>query len=184
MDKEVKMFLGLDISSSYTGYSIIDTNGKLILSEFEKLADLEDFFKKVEAMELIFKNLSKKYKITSITIEQSLSAFRPGLSSANVLLILAKMNGTVSWLAYKEFGIIPDYIAAISARKSCGITVPRGENAKELVLKHVLANEPSFSVEYTKKGNPKAGTYDRADSYVLAKYGYSQWLMKQKNLKS
>ena len=36
----------------------------------------------------------------------------------------------------------------------------------------LLDNEPSFSVEYTKHGNPKPGSYDRADSLVIAKAGH------------
>ena len=57
------------------------------------------------------------------------------------------------------------------ARKACGITVPRGENAKEIVLNFLLDNEGSFSVDYTKHGNPVPGSYDRADSIVIARAG-------------
>jgi hypothetical protein len=51
-----------------------------------------------------------------------------------------------------------------------------------VVLQYVLDNEPNFVVEYTKHGNPKPGSYDRADSLIIAKAGYNLW--KEKNSKS
>ena len=80
-------------------------------------------------------------------------------------------NGVVSWLIYELFEIEPQYIAATSARKQCGIKVKRGEKAKEVVLKHLLEDEPAFHVEYTKFGNPRPESYDRADAIIIAKAG-------------
>ena len=51
--------------------------------------------------------------------------------------------------------------------------MPRGQKAKEVVLKHLLDNEPAFSIEYTKHGNPKPESYDRADAIIIAKAGYA-----------
>ena len=68
--------------------------------------------------------------------------------------------------------IEPEYLAATSARKTCGIKVPRGTKAKQVVLKYVLDNVPEVVVEYTKHGNPTPGSYDRADSYIIAKAGW------------
>jgi len=87
-------------------------------------------------------------------------------------LLLGKFNGIVSWLASKIFNIAPEFIGATTARKEVGIKVPKGENSKEVVLKHLLDTVPQFVVQYTPKGNPKQGTYDRADSYVIAYAGY------------
>mgnify|MGYP003389448345 FL=1 len=80
-------------------------------------------------------------------------------------------NGIVSWLVYELFEIEPQYIAATSARKQCGIKVKRGEKAKEVVLKHLLEHEKAFKIEYTKFGNPKPESYDRADAIVVARAG-------------
>ena len=57
---------------------------------------------------------------------------------------------------------------------SCGIKVPKGEKAKPVVLQYVLDNEPKFVVEYTKHGNPKPDSFDKADSWVMAKAGFYQ----------
>ena len=66
------------------------------------------------------------------------------------------------------FEIRPEYIGATSARKQVGI-VPRGQKAKQVVLEHLLETEPAFKIEYTKHGNPKPESYDRADAIVIAK---------------
>ena len=77
----------------------------------------------------------------------------------------------MSWFCYEEFGIKPEYIPAISARKKCGISIKKGVKAKEQVLAFLLDNEPIFSVEYTRTGKPKPYCYDEADSLVIAKAG-------------
>ena len=83
---------------------------------------------------------------------------------------------------YDLFEIEPEYISASSARKTAGIKVPRGQKAKQVVLEHLLETEPAFKIEYTKYGNPKAESYDRADAIVIAKAGYL--IEKEKNIDS
>ena len=109
-----------------------------------------------------------EFPITHVVIEQSLQMFRSGFSSAKTLTLLSKFNGVVSWLCYNTFGLEPEYVSATSARKAVGIKVRRGTKAKEVVLEHVKNNISTFEYEMTKAGNPKPGTYDRADSIVLA----------------
>ena len=65
----------------------------------------------------------------------------------------------------------PKYISATSARKTCGIKVPRGTKAKQVVMQFLLDNEPEFVILYTKHGNPKPHEFDRADSLVIARAG-------------
>jgi hypothetical protein len=85
---------------------------------------------------------------------------------------LQRFNGIVSWLLFEVFEIRPEYIGATSARKHAGIKVPRGQKAKQVVLEHLLETEPAFKVEYTRHGNPKPESYDRADAIVIAKAGW------------
>ena len=114
-----------------------------------------------------------KHPIEHIYIEQPLHMFMRGKSSAKTLSTLMTFNGVVSWLVYEMFEIEPKYIAATSARKHCGIKVKRGEKSKEVVLKHLLDNEPAFKIDYTKYGNPTPGSYDKADAIIIAKAGCS-----------
>jgi hypothetical protein len=78
----------------------------------------------------------------------------------------------VCWILREVFDLEPKYINASTARKTCGIKIKRGQKAKAIVLEHILENEKKFKAEYTKKGNPVKGVYDKADSLVIARAGY------------
>ena len=165
--------LGLDISTSITGATIIQDN-KVIENfiwdtrnkrKFPSLYDKAAFIRR----QLIY--IEEKYKIDSIYIEQSLQSFRSGFSSAKTLSTLSRFNGIVSWLCFKMFNLQPEMIAASSARKLAGVGIKRGDNAKEKVLKFVVDNYPQIEIEYTKHGNPKPGVYDMCDSIIIGLAG-------------
>ena len=111
------------------------------------------------------------HRIERVYIEQSLQSFRSGFSSAKTLSTLSKFNGVVSWMSYQILQVEPEFIAATSARKLCGIKVPKGKKGKLVVLEYVLDNVPDVSILYTKYGNPKPECYDKADSWVIATAG-------------
>ena len=166
------MILGLDISTSITGYAIVDEDGKIVEVgnwDTRNKNKFPDLFSKA----LYIKNKLKEldYPIDHVFIEPALNMFMMGRSSSHTISTLTKFNGIVSWMCYEEFGVKPEYIPAISARKKCGITVKRGQKAKEVVIAFLLDNEPLFRVEYTKSGNPKPYCYDEADSLIIAKAG-------------
>ena len=165
------MILGLDISTSITGVCILDAHGGILFNDYVDTRKLKCFFEKTDKLKEYLLALSDKYAIEHIFIEQSLQSFRSGFSSAKTLSTLSRFNGVVSWLCYGIWGIKPEYVAAISARKLCGIKVPRGTKAKAVVIKFLLDNEDSFVVEYTKHGNIKQHYYDMADSIVIARAG-------------
>ena len=166
------MILGLDISTSITGYTILDNSGNIIVCDHIDLRKEKNFFQKCAMVEGRLAAIRSDYFIEHIYVEQSLQSFRSGFSSAQTLSLLSKINGIVSWICYNLFGIEPQYLAATSARKTCGIKVPKGQKAKNVALQFVVDNVPSFVVEYTRHGNPKAGYADRSDSYVIAKAGW------------
>ena len=174
------MILGLDVSTSITGVTILDKEGKTLCCEAWDLRKYKNFFQKIKEIQRRMGELRSRFPDTkNIYIEQSLQAFRPGFSSAKTLLTLAKFNGIVSWLVCEIYRIEPEYIGASTARRLCDIKVPRGQKAKKVVLEFLLDNESDFEIEYTKHGNPKPESYDRADSLVIAKAGYKLW--KEKN---
>jgi hypothetical protein len=72
----------------------------------------------------------------------------------------------------REIGIEPVMIAANKARGLVGLKLKRGDNTKLKVIEWVQKEYPKdFIVEYTRYGNPKPGTDDKADSVVIAKAG-------------
>jgi len=166
------MILGLDISTSITGYTILDYEGKILACDHIDLRKEKNFFKKAQIIQSDLCVICESYEIEQVYIEQSLQSFRSGFSSAQTLSLLSKINGIVSWLCYNIFGSEPQYLAATSARKLCGIKVPKGQKAKAVAMQFVIDNVPHFEVEYTRHGNPKAGYTDRSDSYVIAKAGW------------
>lgn len=175
------MIVGLDISTSITGITFLDNNGNRLYTGYCDTRKEDGFFKKAKKLKNGILELIQAHtgdsdeSLEGIYIEQSLQAFRPGLSSAKTLLALAGMNRVISFALYEALGIEPEYIAATSARKLCGIKVPKGEKAKQVVIKFLLDNEPGFVVEQTRHGNPKAQYFDMADSIVIARAGLTQW---------
>lgn len=166
--------LGLDVSTSITGVTLVDGAGKIIFYDAIDTRNpnkFKDMFDKISHIKKRLEHIEAEYVIDNIFIEQSLHMFRSGQSSAQVISTLTKCNGIVSWLCLEIFGIKPEYIAATSARKLNGIKVPKGSKAKEIVMKHLLDNEPAFTVEYTPSGNPKPKYFDIADSIIIARAG-------------
>jgi len=188
------MILGIDISTSITGFAVV-ADGQIVYYDSIDLRKNKNIFKKTiaikEKMLDIFEMYQlnndetptwgdSQYPIENIYIEQSLHMFMGGRSSAKTLSLLTRFNGVVSWLAYELFEIEPKFISASSARKTAGIKVPRGKKAKQVVLEHLLEHEPAFTIEYTKYGNPKPESYDRADAIVIALAGYEMESMEDK----
>ena len=172
------MILGLDISTSITGYTILDDKGKIVACDHIDLRKQKNFFKKVEIICDRLEWIDDTYKIHQVYIEESLQSF--SRAAGKSLSILSKINGIVSWLCYNFFYNEPKYFAARSARKLCGIQIPRGTKAKDVAFKFVVDNVPKFEVEYTRHGNPKPGYTDRSDSYVIARAG---WISESKETK-
>ncbi len=181
------MILGIDISTSITGFAVV-AEGQLVYYDSIDLRKHKNIFDKTIAIKEKLLDVyemyqcnnddaaagfgSSKFPIEHIYIEQSLHMFMGGKSSAKTLSTLTRFNGIVSWLVFELFEIRPEFIGATSARKHAGIKVPRGQKAKQVVLQHLLDNEPAFKIEYTKHGNPKPESYDRADAIVVAKAGF------------
>ena len=175
------MILGLDISTSITGATVLDDDGAMIFNcawDTRNKNKFPSLYEKAEFIKTQLIHLEDKFYIEKIYIEQSLQTFRSGFSSAHTLSTLSRFNGIISWLCYDLFDIEPMMLAAASARKAVGVLIKRGDNAKEKVFQFVVDKEPSFLVEYTKHGNPRPGTFDKSDSYIIAKAGMINWKTK------
>ena len=180
------MILGVDVSTSITGFAVV-ADGQLVYYDSidmrkqknvfdkailikEKILDIYEMYQINNEDEKMWGD--SKYPMEHIYIEQPFTFFNSGGSSAKTMATLQKFNGIVSWMLYELFEIRPEYVGATAARKHAGIKVPRGQKAKQVVLEHLLETEPAFKVEYTRYGNPKPESYDRADAIVIAKAGW------------
>lgn len=173
------MYLGLDISTSITGFTLLSDSGDVILCDYINLKKLSNMFDKAKTVEQKLQEIFDNNKIEQVWIEESLQMFSSGMSSAKTLATLTKFNGIVSWIAWDKFGITPEYIAAVSARKEIGLTVSKGKRGKDVVMQHMLDNEPWFEVEYGRTGKVRPHFYDMADSFVVAKAGYLRCTMQK-----
>jgi len=180
------MILGIDVSTSITGFAVV-ADGQLLYYDSIDLRKYKGFLAKTIAMKEKLLDLYEMYQLDNddgpggwdaeyplehIYIEEPFTFFKSGGSSAKTMATLQRFNGVVSWLAYEIFEIEPKYIGATSARKLCGIKVPRGQKAKQVVLEYLIKNEPAFKIEYTIHGNPKPECYDKADAIIVAKAGH------------
>ncbi len=185
------MILGIDVSTSIIGFAVVG-DGQLLHYSSLDLRKHKDVFEKgrifKEHIVDFFENYQldqddggwggSKHPLEHIYIEQPFSFFNSGGSTAKTMATLQRFNGIISWLTYEIFEIEPKYVPATSARKHCGIKIPRGQKAKKVVLEYLLSTEPAFNIEYTKHGNPKPESYDRADAIIVAKAG---WVIENEN---
>lgn len=175
------MILGLDISTSITGATVLDLNGKCVYNEFWDTRNKNKFathFDKARFVKQKLEDIKSRFDIVAVYVEKPFMFFNSGGSSAKTMSFLQNYNGMVSWICSDTFNKDPDYLTAMEARKQIGIKVPRGENAKQKSFDFVVANEPTFIVEYTRNGNVKPGIMDKSDSWVIAKAGYDLCIAK------
>jgi len=178
------MILGLDISTSCTGWCLIDSSGKLVKMGYVQLQKEKSQFTKAKRVRQALSSLNINYDIERICIEENLQAFRPGLSSARTLLTLARFNGVVSYLAQEEFCISPEFINVNSARKSLGIKIKRSKDGGQPTKNQVhawvssqLSEDYQWPMKKLKSG-PRKGLeiydpvcFDMSDAYVIARAG-------------
>tara|TARA_E500000331_G_scaffold350193_1_gene394652 strand:+ start:406 stop:978 length:573 start_codon:yes stop_codon:yes gene_type:complete len=183
--------LGLDISTSCTGWSVIHQNGTQNVSRvdmgFIPLSKLSGSYAKAQKVLEELQMIKSKYKVDVIYIEENLQTFKTGLSSAKTLASLARFNGIVSYLSEQVFEIPPIFLNVNSARKSVGIKLIKkkqgGKPTKEQVFDWVTDDlvkikKPQTWPMKTMKSGPRKGliildprTYDMTDAYVIARAG-------------
>ena len=168
------MILGLDVSTRMTGATILDSTGQMLYNECWDTRNKNKFqnhFDKARFIKKKVLELKSLFKITNVFIEKPFMFFNSGGSTAKTMSSLQNFNGMVSWICSDTFDIDPVYFTASESRKLVGVKVPRGQNSKIKSFEFVVDNEPSFVVEYTKKGNLKPGVTDRSDSWIIARAG-------------
>lgn len=179
--KQEKCIFGLDISTSCTGVAIVNEAGSVIhTTSFKPVGNtlVEKAISTKKFLVGLHSSLGSP-PIESIYIEQNLQKFRRGFSSAQVINTLARFNGMISYIAFEQFCIQPDYINVSEGRKALGIKVPRGSNTKEVIFEWCQQNYPSVDWPTKKlKSGPRKGLvifdpccYDISDALVTATAG-------------
>ncbi len=163
--------LGLDISTSCTGYTVLDQDRNLIEISYIRLDNVESFFDKCNVVRSTLHDLKEKFNISHVAIEQNLQAFRPGLSSASTINTLARFNGAISYICFEIFKSEPVFINVVKSRSSLGIRIDykdKTRSTKDKILDWVQT-QITFDWPKKKSGLLKKECYDMADSYVIAR---------------
>lgn len=187
------MILGLDISTAVTGIARIDAaDGSLVDLDFVDTRKCITLWDSIDAVRHRLSSLSVGCNYSNVFVEESVQRFRSGFSSAHTISTLAKMNGTVSYLARLAFCVEPQYISSARARKLCGIIVARPKSANEKKddhfvkrqvyngICHVYPQLLSYAWPYTRpsKKNPNGRMrdecFDMVDAIVVARAGWEQ----------
>ena len=180
--------LGLDISTSCTGWAVTEVqNGETVSVTLGhvKLDKHEGLMCKADAMREEITLLHRKHQFSRIYVEENMQAFRPGASSAQTIMKLAKFNGIVSYLAYQVTGLDPQNVNVNQARKTLGISLKRekecGISTKDQVHSWVKCHPLLSSYVWPSRvlgSGPRKGQtilepyiYDMSDAFVIALSG-------------
>ncbi len=167
----MKTLLALDLSTTACGWSFWDIDKKELLNSGTVRTPTDDFkdnFAKIDFLILQFQRLLPGIVPDFLFVEEALQKLSGGNSSAQVIAKLIQMNFAGTYALRKQFGDCPyGFIDVRLARKTLGIKIPRGENAKEVVFSYIKSKYPELKFEYKKTGRPKDWEYDRCDAIVL-----------------
>jgi Holliday junction resolvasome RuvABC endonuclease subunit len=181
--------LGLDISTSCTGWCIIESDQKVVKTMTMGALKLDNFDKTYQKASAVrdFLLSIKSQNFDKIFIEENLQSFSSGLSSAQTLVTLARFNGIVSYISEDTLGVSPVFINVNTARNALGLKTIKekisGISLKEQVHDWVKNDHIRRSLSVTwpskiLKSGPRKGkvildssAFDMSDAYVIALAG-------------
>ena len=184
------LVLGLDISTSVTGYCLIDTElpprDCLIKFDGIHLSKYKCIYEKADHVQSHLQMIKNEYNVEKVCVEEALQTFRRGLSSAKTLSSLMRFNGVLCYLSHKTFDVPIELVNVLRARSSLGIKIDRKSeiSTKDQVFNWVKENSHFKTLEWpmkTMKSGPRKGItvhdkscYDIADACVMSLYGKAQ----------
>lgn len=165
------MQLGLDISTTTTGYAI-STQTKICEMGFVDLKKYTDISDKAWALIDALNELNDIESVKTIVVEDSLSGFSRGRTSQQTIIKLAKFNAVVCFLCETHLRIKPILINATTARKQLfGKSRVKGMTAKDFVSEQVQSKyDISKWIKINTKGNVDKRNMDAMDALVVSKY--------------
>jgi hypothetical protein len=191
-------FLGLDINTNHTGFTLLDKEGKCIECGVFNTENLTNVFEKAWFVSKCLKELKErtdekstssttKTEATSsprwiIAVEDFLKGFFGATFQVQHLFTLAQMNSLICQESKTYFGMIPERIHVHRARALFGLK-PEKKKVKETVQAFVAARLPEYDWKIRGSGNLVKWCYDVADSYLIAGFMYEAFKMaKNENL--
>lgn len=177
------MIVGLDISTSIVGITVLSNSGAHTESCAVILPNSE-LSERAQFLHSRLEEIISRYDVDHVWIEEPFQRFAKGGSTAATMMRLATFNGMCQYMVYQMTGIVPGLINANAARKLVGLKIKRekicGISTKEQVLSWAKTQLANYSwPQKTLKSGPRKGLtidcpscYDIADSFVVAKSGF------------
>jgi hypothetical protein len=186
----MKYSLGIDASTTTIGICLLESGNRIVKISHLDLSDIHSHYEMTD----IFKNELQKYKdldlnINKIIIEAAIKSSNSS-SSNNTIITLHRFNSLVGYICFDMFrdgisgsGKEPEFVDSRTARAKQKIKIPpipdevsdydRKKMIKGIMIDFCLAEQTqdALGFEKTIHGNWAIWCGDRADSYILAKYG-------------
>lgn len=164
------MIIGLDISTRYVGYCVLQDDGSFVKVGHLDLSKEKNLYKKLDLFHVFFTTFPVEYQVF---VESPLQRS----NNQNVVNLLQRWNGMLCSVLYRHFDSKePIMIEQRTALKELGIKIPKGikgKDRKKYILQWVkdrgIIPEDNWAVKRT--GNPKDWCFDRADAYIIAASG-------------
>jgi hypothetical protein len=173
--------LGLDVSTSTVGWAIVESEDmSLIKLGHWSLKKVDGLFHKTDH---VLNNLQQLMIVNNVSspvwIEEPALMFTMGMSSAQTIATLIRINSMISYGIHSNLKAKVSYVKPGEARRSCNLTLTTkakagGKSQKEQVYLQLTAVNGYLShikFPLTKTGKPKPENYDETDAYVIARHG-------------
>jgi hypothetical protein len=179
-----KSFISLDISTSCTGYAFWEDYGEgdgLTLIETGAIETPTDKFPDInDKMDYVVKQLEAKinctqleYPVGSVVAEAAMKKFSGGKTTADTMAKLIAFNFCLCYTLSRSQSCKIEHIDVRAARRTCGITIPKGtkdkKEIKKIVIEHWKKEYPSLAWDLKKTGNYKDYVGDMADAITIGR---------------
>jgi Holliday junction resolvasome RuvABC endonuclease subunit len=168
--QDIKVSLGLDISSTTIGYCYSSSEQKIIQAGYisvhkeisirNKAHKVADELKKIQLQPFV------------VIVEDSLSGFGGGRTSQQTIVKLAKCNAIISYVVEELYNLEVQHINVSTMRKGVfGKSREKGLDSKTFVkcnLENML--DLSDFIHYNSKNNYDKKNYDMLDAVVASLY--------------
>jgi Holliday junction resolvasome RuvABC endonuclease subunit len=166
----VKKILSLDISSTTIGWALLEEGIDYIKiidhNHIKPVKDSLSLANRALKTQLVLKNLIKKFLPDYIAIEDYVSRFTFGRSTAKTIIVLSVFNEAMTMSCIEENKVDPDKIAVISIRSILSKTFGEKISSKEECF-DFIKKIPSFKIKLNKKQLIKKETFDEADAVAV-----------------
>jgi hypothetical protein len=169
-----KIVIGFDISTSKVGIAILSLDKKILYNNVLIFNKSLTLFERASTLRNFIRSEGIVGSDATIVIEEPLMTTSSG-GMAYITALLQRFNGMCSFMLEQDYKVVPIMVNPSTSRTGIGLKftrkTPKKDKKKTIIdfIKQQFGD--SFNYEFTKAGNPKPGTDDRADSLVLALYG-------------